>query len=266
MAVVMTTLAGSFAIWGINDIFHGFRQGTLASIGKTEISTAQFRQTYDDRLQQIGRQLGHPLLPDQANTNGLDRQVLGEMIAQAGLDQLAQRIGARPLQHRDITQHHRPIHGCRTSTVNSTGSRIKLFLHDHRRDRPGLYRDTATDRAAPAARRQHIRRHHAAAGLARRHQSVPKSTTQHPICVTQPGTGRQRAAADRPGTEQIFRRAQILFRAPEYRKIDTVTVTPAALAQWMQISDDDIKKTYDERQASFVTPEKRHISRSCSRK
>ena len=83
MAVVMTALAGSFAIWGINDIFHGFGQGTLASVGKTEISTDQFRQTYNDRLQQIGRQLGHPLPPDQASALGLDRQVLGEMIAQA---------------------------------------------------------------------------------------------------------------------------------------------------------------------------------------
>ena len=41
---------------------------------------------------------------------------------------------------------------------------------------------------------------------------------------------------------KYFDERKILFRAPEYRKIDTITVTPAALAQWMQISDDDIKK------------------------
>ena len=119
MAVVMTALAGSFAIWGINDIFHGFGQGTLASVGKTEISTDQFRQTYNDRLEQIGRQLGHPLPPDQASALGLDRQVLGEMIAQAGLDQLAQKMGlAFPIPRYPATS--RPIRSCRTSTVNST--------------------------------------------------------------------------------------------------------------------------------------------------
>ncbi len=71
-----------------------------------------------------------------------------------------------------------------------------------------------------------------------------------------PATSRSRP------TEQLskyFDDRKILFRAPEYRKIDTVTVTPAELAQWMEISDDDIKKTYDEQHASFVTPEKRHI-------
>ncbi len=93
MAVVMTVLAVSFAIWGINDIFRGFGRSTLATIGKTEIRIDQFRQTYQDRLQQIGRQLGHPLPPDQARAIGLDRQVLGEMIAQAALDQRAQQMG-----------------------------------------------------------------------------------------------------------------------------------------------------------------------------
>ena len=86
-------LAGSFAIWGINDIFSGFGRSTLAKIGGREIPIDQFRQTYNDRLQQIGRQLGHPLPPDQASALGLDRQVLGEMIAQAGLDQRAQQMG-----------------------------------------------------------------------------------------------------------------------------------------------------------------------------
>ena len=78
MGVVMFLLAGSFAVWGINDIFRGFGRSTLAKIGDTEIGIEQFRQNYNDRLQQIGQQLGHPLPPDQASALGLDRQVLGE--------------------------------------------------------------------------------------------------------------------------------------------------------------------------------------------
>ncbi len=38
-----------------------------------------------------------------------------------------------------------------------------------------------------------------------------------------------------------------------------MTVTPAALAKWMEISDDDIKKAYDEAAPSFTTPERRHV-------
>ncbi len=61
MGAVMSLLAAIFAIWGINDIFRGFGRSALAKIGGTEIQIEQFRRTYNDRLQLIGRQLGRPL-------------------------------------------------------------------------------------------------------------------------------------------------------------------------------------------------------------
>ncbi len=93
MAVVMGVLIVSFGIWGIADIFRGFGQSTLATVGHTEISTEQFRQLYTDRLQQIGRQFGRPMTMDQARAFGLDRQVLQQTIAEAALDEEARRLG-----------------------------------------------------------------------------------------------------------------------------------------------------------------------------
>ena len=60
MATVMGVLIVSFAVWGIADIFKGFGQSSLAKIGKTEISTEQFRQIYTDKLQQLGRSSAAP--------------------------------------------------------------------------------------------------------------------------------------------------------------------------------------------------------------
>src|ERR1700692_4613288 len=87
MGVVMSLLAASFAVWGINDIFRGFGRSTLASIGKTEIPIEQFRQTYNDRLRAYENQFRRVITPEQAKQIGLPRQVLSEMIAQAGLDE-----------------------------------------------------------------------------------------------------------------------------------------------------------------------------------
>jgi len=56
-----------------------------------------------------------------------------------------------------------------------------------------------------------------------------------------------------------------MFRAPEYRKIETVTVTPAELAKWMEVSDDDIKKAYEQRRASYTTRSAVTSNRSCFR-
>src|SRR4030088_3833653 len=93
MSVVMGVLIVSFGVWGIADIFKGFGQSSLAKVGKTEISTEQFRQIYTDKLQQLGRSFGRPLTMDQARAFGLDRQVLQQTIAEAALDEEARRMG-----------------------------------------------------------------------------------------------------------------------------------------------------------------------------
>src|SRR5271167_2536352 len=93
MAVVMGVLIVSFGIWGIADIFRGFGQSTLATVGHTEISINEFRRLYTEKLQQIGRQFGRPLTMDQARAFGLDRQMLQQTIAEAALDEQARRLG-----------------------------------------------------------------------------------------------------------------------------------------------------------------------------
>src|SRR4030081_1547980 len=93
MAVVMGVLIISFGVWGIADIFKGFGQSTLATIGHTEISINEFRQLYTEKLQQIGRQFGRPLTTEQASAFRIDRQGLHQTIAEAALDEEARRLG-----------------------------------------------------------------------------------------------------------------------------------------------------------------------------
>src|SRR5215475_5896089 len=87
MGVVMGLLIVSFSIWGIGDIFRGFGRSSLAKIGRTEIGIEQFRQIYNERLQQIGRQVGRPISADQARAFGLDQQLLGQVVAEHALDE-----------------------------------------------------------------------------------------------------------------------------------------------------------------------------------
>ncbi len=92
MAAVMGFLVISFAIWGIGDMFRGFTRNEVATIGGTEISIEQFRQYYSERLQQLGRQIGRPITPDDARARGLDRQLLGQLIAETTIDEQAKRL------------------------------------------------------------------------------------------------------------------------------------------------------------------------------
>ena len=65
-----------------------------------------------------------------------------------------------------------------------------------------------------------------------------------------------------PTPEQLskyFEERKIMFRAPEYRKIEVIAVTPEELGRWMEISEADIKAEFDARRNRYVTPERRHV-------
>ena len=65
-----------------------------------------------------------------------------------------------------------------------------------------------------------------------------------------------------PTAEELnkyFEERKVLFRAPEYRKIVTVQATPTELGKWIEISDADVKRAFDEHHSRYVTPERRHV-------
>jgi peptidyl-prolyl cis-trans isomerase D len=58
---------------------------------------------------------------------------------------------------------------------------------------------------------------------------------------------------------KYFEERKILFRAPEYRKLVIVSLIPSEQAHWIEISDADLKRAYEERRARYTTPERRHL-------
>jgi peptidyl-prolyl cis-trans isomerase D len=259
MAVVMGVLIISFGVWGIADIFRGFGQSTLAKVGGTEISTEQFRQLYTDRLQQIGRQFGRPLTMDQARAFGLDRQVLQQTIAEAALDEEARRLGLA--QSDDET---------RRLIFSDPNFKGPNGAFDPQRFEAAIRQFGYSEaRYVADQRKVSLRRQIAgtlSAGLEppkvmmdalSRFQNEQRSAEYVRLTAAQAGT------IDPPSPETLasyFEDHKIQFRAPEYRKIAFVAITPEEIAKWSDVSDDDAKKLYELRKDSLGKPEKREVS------
>ncbi|HXX02762.1 MAG TPA: peptidyl-prolyl cis-trans isomerase [Xanthobacteraceae bacterium] len=258
MGVVMGLLAASFAIWGINDIFRGFGRSTLAKIGGTEIGIEQFRATYNERMRQIERQLGHPLAPEQASAIGLDRQVLGAMVGDAALDQRARqmRLG---LSDDAVVKNITGNKAFQTSPGKFDRLRFEQVLRDN---------GYSEQRFVSEHRRLLLRRQiadslngqlpvpNAWLAAINQLQNQERSIEYVRLGPAQAGDIPQ-PTADELG--KYFEARKILFRAPEYRKIETLTVTPAEISKWMEISDADIKAAYDAHNGKYATPERRHV-------
>jgi peptidyl-prolyl cis-trans isomerase D len=259
MAVVMGVLIVSFGIWGIADIFRGFGQSTLAKVGHTEISAEQFRQIYTDKLQQLGRQFGRPLTSEQARAFGLDRQVLQQTIAEAALDEEARRMGlgqsdAEAMRTIYNDPNFKGLNGQFDparfqAVIRQFGYSEQRYLAEQRR--VGLRRQIAGTISAgfePAK---------ALIDALTRFQNEQRSIEYIRLDAAQAGT------IDPPSPETLaayFDDHKTQFRAPEYRKISFVAITPEEIGKWTEVSDEDAKKVFEQRRDRLGTPEKREVS------
>ena len=238
MSVVMGVLILSFAVWGIADIFKGFGQSTLAKIGKTEISTEQFRQIYTDKLQQFGRQFGRPLTMEQARAFGLDRQVLQQTIAEAALDEDARRMGlgqsdAEVMRIIYADPNFKGLGGNFDparfqATIRQYGYTEQRYLAEQRR--VGLRRQIAGTISAGLEPPKLM------IDALTRFQNEQRSVDYIKLDAAQAGT------IEAPSPETLaayFDDHKTQFRAPEYRKLSFVVINPEEVGKWSEVSDED---------------------------
>jgi len=259
MTAVMGVLIVSFGIWGIGDIFRGFGQSTLAKVGHTEISTNEFRQIYTDRLQQIGRQFGRPLTQEQARAFGFDRQVLTQTLAEAALDEKARQLGleqsdAETMRVIFADPNFKGMNGQFDparfqAIIRNFGYSEAHYLADQKR--VSLRRQLAGTISAGLVPSNTL------LDALNRFQNEKRSVEYVRLGVAQAGT------IDPPSPETLasyFDEHKAQFRAPEYRKIAFVAVTPEDIGKWTDVSDEDAKKLFEQRKDHLGTPEKRQVA------
>src|SRR6202521_766460 len=259
MATVMGVLIISFGVWGIADIFKGFGQSTLAKVGHTEISASDFRQLYTEKLQQLGRQFGRPLTMDQARAFGLDRQVLQQTIAEAALDEEARRLGLGQSNEETMRMiftdpNFKGVNGAFDpnrfqATMRQYGFSEQRYVSEQRRG--SLRRQIAGSISSGLEPPKVL------IDALTRFANEQRSIEYVKLDAAQAGT------IDPPSPEALagyFDDHKTLFRAPEYRKISFVAVTPEDIGKWSEVSDEDARKVFEQRRDRLGTPERRQLS------
>ncbi|HZP70492.1 MAG TPA: SurA N-terminal domain-containing protein [Pseudolabrys sp.] len=258
MAVVMGFLVISFAIWGIGDIFRGFGRNAVATIGGTEISIEQFRQLYNERLQQMGRQVGRPITPDEARARGLDRQILAQVVAETTIDEqakklrlgiddaeIAKRITSDPSFRGPNGQFDRVRF---EQIIRQAGFTESRFIEEQRRSilRRQIAQTVTGDLKVPTT----------VLTAVNQFQNEKREIEYVTLGPAQAGE----VPAPTPEVlNKYFEERKALFRAPEYRKITLLPISPADLAKPDAVTDADAKAYFEQRKDSFGKPEKREV-------
>jgi peptidyl-prolyl cis-trans isomerase D len=258
MAAVVGFLVISFAIWGIGDIFPRLRPLDRSQDRATLKSRSSNSATiYNDRLQQYSRQAGRPIGPEQARQLGLDRVLIGQIVSEILLDERARALGLS-LSDAEVAKQITTDPAFQGLNGQFDRARFEQVIRN-----AGF----TESRFVAEQRRRLLRRE--LAGTIATGLNAPKPWSKRPA-VTRTSSARSNtycSTAPRPVRSARLRRrhwrnssrsAKSLPR-PGISQARGCVADPGRQARWIEISDADLKRAYEERRTRYVTPERRHV-------
>ena len=256
--ILLGLLVISFAIWGIADIFTGYGSQTLIKIGDTEITQQDYMRTQQEVLRSMSGSAGRSLSIQEARTMGLDNRVLERLIGGAAVDNHAgdlrlavgddailQEIMKDP-SFQDSTGQFSPIafqQALRTVGLTEQGY---LASQRERNLRRQLLSTVGKGATAPQILLDALNRFNS------------ETRTLRYVLVPDTAAG----ALPEPTEERLksyYENHRAKFTQPEFRKIGVLAVTPESVRDQVQISENDLKTTYETDKGELGNPERRQV-------
>ena len=261
---LLLLLVVSFAIWGIGDIFYGNpAEETVASVGSSEITSGEVNNAFNRSLDNLQRQFGGQLTREQAIGLGLLQQTLQEQIGQRLVDIEAAEMGVSvddDTLRRLITQNPAFQSAGRfdrfrfNQLLLTTGLSEEAYLETVRQElsRNALTESIAVGAAVPDAQVEAIFRYR---NEERRGRYIKIADAD--IADLSP--------PEDASLEAIHSENGLRFTAPEYRTLTFVTLEPKDLLEEVEIAEEELRASYDDRLARYVIPETRAIQQLLAR-
>jgi len=249
----------SFAVWGVSGFFTGFYADTIATVGKTEVSTTAFARGYDQAVQTMTRQTGRPITSEQAQLFGLPGQVLNRLVMQATLDDAAKEYGVGVSDDALAKRI-----GEDPAFRGPDGSFSRLNFQQALRNVGYTEDQFITDQRDVLLRYQL-----SSALVSGAHAPTPYLQALHEYRFEERSIEYVVFTADVAGDvgepsgdelETYFEENKGQWRAPEYRTVSFFEVSPADIADPTEITDEQAQAAYDRAGTEYSKPERRMVS------
>jgi peptidyl-prolyl cis-trans isomerase D len=257
--VLIGLLIVSFAIFGINDVFRATPSDSVVSVGSRNISAVEFRQTFENARRNAEERFGQPISTEFAAQNGLDRQVVDDLVQKSVFGEIMHRLGIRPSgklvaeEIRKIPAFFDPITGA----------------FDRKAYEQALQGVGATPTQFEAERVDGIAQQHFGSAIASGF-TAPRAYAALTVLqaleerdaaffvVTGDSVPRPPAPTEAQLAAFMKENAAQLTR-PEYRVLTLVRFSPDAIDAAGPISEDEIKARFDYRKDTMSQPETRSL-------
>ena len=254
--ILLMLLAGSFAVWGIRDIFGGFRSQALASIGDQEISSQQYTNAFRQALQNLAQQSGQNLTAEDARKMGVDRSILNNLIQSAAID--AQASNLKLSISKDLIAEEAKVNPIFqnngkfdprlfASLLQQNGLNEEMFVASESRNRARTAITDAVDRSFTPPK--------TLVEAVYRYRNEQRDAKYFTIAVSETDV----AAPTDEELKKQYEATPTAYTAPEYRSVAVMKVEPADMAPKITITAEELSTGYEKHKADYFTPEKRTI-------
>ena len=252
LAIVMGFIIMSFGIWGIADFFRGFGQGNLAQVGHTEITLKAYRTAYQRELQLAQQQARRVISTDEAHRAGLDRMALSNLLTDEAINQ---KVSALSLGMSDEAVAQILVSDPDFKSASGEFDKVKFEAT--------LRNSGYSEAAYVAEQKRNSLRHELTEAIAGNikapdvlldmfNQYAAEKRDVDYITLTAANAG-DIAPPEQSVLEDFFTARKADFRAPEYRKVVTLALTPATAAKPDQVSATDVAALYEKVKAARYT-------------
>ncbi len=242
----------------------GGLSGTIRSIGTVgdkPIPVVQYQRALTQQIRSFEQQVGTPLSFVQAQSIGLDQQVLNAVIAERSLDNEAANLGISVGDAR-----------VREEVLQVPGFRGLSGEFDREAYRGALQRAGQTEGEFETSIREEVSRNLLQAAVV---EGIAAPTTYAETLAKYIGETRaitwatirpEDLSAPVPGPtdadiQTFYDENPDLFTAPETREISYAWLTPSMIQDDVTIDETAVRELYDDRIDEFVRPERRLVER-----
>jgi peptidyl-prolyl cis-trans isomerase D len=259
MAVVLGFIILSFAVWGIGDRFTNFNGNELAKVGSARLTVDDYRNAYQNQLQRMQQQQKRGITNEEARRLGIDRQVLSRLLTDSVLEQEAAKLGLA-VSDKDVGKAIVADPLFKGQNGQFDANRFHELLRDN-----GLTETSYAHDQRGIMLRQDVS--DAVIGGLDVPQTMEDAISRYKnevrdvdYFILPPTAAGAIPAPSDADLKKYYDDRPTAFVAPEYRKLNVLSIVPVDLVKPDGVSDDDVKKRYEEfKAARFAVPEKRDV-------
>jgi len=256
--LLLLLLVVSFGIWGVSASLVSSNSHAVMIVGDQTVTPNQFRFAYQRQMALLSQQFGTRLTTEQAKAFGIDRQVLGELAAQASLKQLADDMKLGLSEDRLVNLI------AEDPAFKSPGGQFDRQVFRERLRSAGYTEDDyIKDRSNLAVRNQILEA--VQDGFAppqvlvdalKQHENEQRSIDY--ILLSNANIDPVKAPAE-DVLAAWFESHKAQYRAPEYRKFTYVKLEPSDIANQSAITDAQVAEYYEKNKDKFRTAGRRTV-------